>query len=99
MENKLSRIATFIESLPAEDSVGENQSTLLTTNIDAIGGVTKNGGNCENSIETNCDNSKNKGNCKNIGECADTDNGKDCKNLKNPDCIIGVNPSPSTPFT
>lgn len=100
MENKLSRIAMFIESLPAEDSIGENQSALLTTNIDAIGGGTTNGGNCVNEIAEDCYKSKNGGDCKNYARCNKTTNNGSCGNLKpeNPSCPSIINPNPTNPI-
>lgn len=78
--NKLSRIASFIEGLPIDDSLGDCQSTLLAANMDYIGAGGTNNGDCINEMYKQCNKSKNYGSCKNYNSaCSDTTNGADCR--------------------
>lgn len=90
MDSKLSRIATFIESLPNDSDLGDCQSTLLPTNMNSYGGITKNGGDCNNYSAAKCKKSKNGGNCVNYQGCTDTTNEASCIN----DDYIPVPPMP-----
>ena len=86
MDNKLSRIATFIESLPNDEAIGDCQSTLLATTMMSMGAGSKNGGGCTNN-DSNCKKSSNSGVCKNYnGFCDDSTNGKDC--------LVSADPAP-----
>lgn len=78
MDNKLSRIATFIESLPNDEAIGDCQSTLLAKNMLPMGAGIKNGGMCTNN-DSNCEKSSNSGACKNYnGFCKNSSNGLNC---------------------
>lgn len=94
MDTKFSRIATFIESLPNDESIGDCQSTLLATNILPMGAGSKNGGTCVNN-DKNCEKSSNTGACKNYnGFCKNTTNGLGCLVTAEP--VIG--PIPADPI-
>lgn len=76
MEQKTNRIAKFIESLPMDTEVGECQSTILTTNMDFMGG---NGGNCINELYEQCHDATNGGNCQNYNSaCPKSKNKGNC---------------------
>lgn len=79
MNKKSNRIAAFIESLPMESSIGDCQSTLLSTNMEFIGG--DNGSNCINELYDQCNKADNKGNCQNYNSaCAKSTNRGSCIN-------------------
>lgn len=79
MNDQLSRIASFIDSLGSDSIVGNEQSLLLSTDMNAIGG--DNGKNCVNSTLNSCEGVKNGGNCMNYANtCSDSDNKGDCAN-------------------
>lgn len=70
-------IASFIEKLPMDGSVGDCESTLLMTNIDSTGAGGSNGGDCVNS--SNCEDTTNRGKCENYNSaCKDSNNGRNC---------------------
>lgn len=80
MDQKTNRIAKFIESLPMDTEVGECQSTILTTNMDFMGG---NGGNCINEFYDKCCDATNGGDCKNYnGACPKSKNNGNCLSTK-----------------
>lgn len=80
MDNQLSRIASFIDSLGSDSIVGNEQSFLLSTDMSAIGG--DNGGDCENQTVADCSKVNNGGDCKNYdGLCSYSDNIGACKNF------------------
>lgn len=54
-------IASFIEQLPMDGSVGDCESALLVSNMDYTGGGGSNGGNCINTV--NCEETTNTGEC------------------------------------
>ena len=88
METKLNRIAAFIDSLPAESTLGEIHSTMLTTGFDEMGSGGANTSNCISNCgnclnKENCEGLTNGGDCKNMeGGCAGSSNGGDCFNDK-----------------
>lgn len=83
MNKQLSRIATFIESLPMESSVeGGIQTAVFSTELETVAG--NNGGDCTNSSKDSCYNVTNKGDCTNYGVCGDSLNGGSCNNTKLP---------------
>lgn len=94
MDKKLSRIASFIESLPVDESMEDCQFTVLPTEMATLGGKTTNtGDSCTNKNET-CLGSENKKTCKNYSTyCNDSKNGS-CTNGENPDCVLIVKPDP-----
>ena len=51
---KKQSIASFIEKLPMDGSVGDCESTLLATNMDFMGSGT-NGDGCSNSSPSGCE--------------------------------------------
>lgn len=70
-------IASFIENLPMDGSVGDCESALLVSNMDYTGGGGSNGGNCINTV--NCEETTNTGECKNYNKaCKDSENGGSC---------------------
>ena len=82
--NKLSRIASFIEGLPVDENLGDCQSTLLSTNMNSIGAGGTNNGNCINEMYNQCSESTNSGSCKNYNSaCNDTINGANCLSTPN----------------
>lgn len=83
MDKKLSRIASFIESLPVDESMEDCQFAVLPTEMSHVGSG-DNGGNCENYQLKQCNESKNGGNCVNHGVCGKSKNDGDCKNYLNP---------------
>lgn len=90
MENKMRRIAQFIESLPETESSDKIQSTLHPTTMNYTGG--DNGGDCINDDERQCKNAVNGGNCKNYnGNCSDSTNKNNCYNEKPPIIEPGKN--------
>ncbi len=90
--DKISRIATFIESLPIDDSLADCQSTLLTTNMDMMGAGTNNGA-CTNDMYDQCHKSTNGGACQNYSSaCTDTTNRGACVNTHD-----GPPPKPTKP--
>ena len=75
---KKQSIASFIEKLPMDGSVGDCESTLLMTNMDFMGSGT-NGEECLNSSVEGCE-SNNKY-CINYGDvCKKSTNNKGCMN-------------------
>jgi len=83
MEQRLSKIAAFIDSLPVDAEIGDCQSVLLPTNMDVLGGTT-NGGNCVNPDE-GCVGAINGRDCKNAtGQCSGSTNNGDCDNDHHP---------------
>ena len=77
---KLSRIASFIEGLPIDESLADCQTTLLATDMGVMGAGT-NYGDCTNEQYTQCHKSKNMGSCQNYNNtCSDTTNGASCRN-------------------
>lgn len=79
MKEKSSRIASFIENLPMDVSVGNCESALLSTNMDFVGG--DNGGNCINELFDQCNKAKNGGNCQNYNSaCSHSTNKGSCLN-------------------
>lgn len=85
METKLSRIASFIDTLPMDSKINEPQSALLYTGLELLGGAKINSDGCSNNF-TNC------GNCYNssAAECNGATNGGTCRNTTGL-CIGGVN--------
>ena len=78
MNNKLSKIGAFIDKLPAEDLLGECQSTLLVTSMESMGAASWNGHNCSNDSPS-CEQSTNKDQCTNYrGLCGDAVNVYTC---------------------
>ncbi|MDE5887033.1 MAG: hypothetical protein K2H46_05515 [Muribaculaceae bacterium] len=76
MENKLTRIAAFIESLPVDNNIGDCESALLSTNMTFMGG---NGGNCINDMYEQCHNATNGGDCQNYNSaCPKSKNKGSC---------------------
>lgn len=57
--SKKQSIASFIEKLPMDGSVGDCESTLLMTNMDFMGGATTNSSKCANASVSACDESTN----------------------------------------
>lgn len=79
MEKKLTRISTFIESLPMDATMGNCESVLLSTNMGFIGG--DNGGDCINEQYDQCNKAKNGGSCQNYNSaCAKSTNRGGCLN-------------------
>lgn len=77
MNEKLNRIAEFIESLPMDSENAVCQSTILSTDMEAVGG--DNGGNCINTVKEQCSKVKNGGDCKNYNRACDkSDNSGNC---------------------
>lgn len=97
MDKKLSRIASFIESLPVDESMEACQSVVLSTEMSYLGGAPgDNGEHCENSKYESCFGSKNKKVCINYGDaCPGTDNARTCSSGKNKNCVITINPGDS----
>lgn len=79
MNQKTNKIAAFIESLPMDVSVGNCESTLLSTKMEFVGG--DNGGNCVNEQYDQCNKAKNGGDCQNYNSaCAKSTNRGSCLN-------------------
>lgn len=79
MNNQLSRIASFIDSLGDDNVLGNESSFLLSTDMNAIGG--NNGLNCENTTTDSCKGVKNGGDYKNYyNTCHKADNKGNCSN-------------------
>ena len=79
MNNKLSKIASFIEGLPTDESLQECQSTLLAVNMDSYGAETINGGDCSNDSYPSCKDSTNEGACTNYNStCENSSNAYRC---------------------
>jgi hypothetical protein len=77
---KKQSIASFIEKLPMDGSVGDCESTLLTTNMNFMGGATTNSNKCANASVGACDESTNDKHCSNTqGACDNSKNVYDCK--------------------
>lgn len=84
---KKQSIASFIEKLPMDGSVGDCESTLLTTNMDYVGGGV-NGTECSNSDKDTCEFSTNKNGCINTeGACKHASNVQVCQST-------GIEPKP-----
>ena len=79
MDNKMTRIAAFIESLPIDASVGNCESAILSTKMEYIGG--DNGGDCINEHYDQCHKAKNGGSCENYNSaCPHSTNRGGCLN-------------------
>ncbi|MBD5309551.1 MAG: hypothetical protein HDS10_03890 [Bacteroides sp.] len=76
------QIADFIDSLGEDSMLKEEQSFLLSPEVNAMGaGPGDNGGSCVNAVTDNCSH-KNGGDCSNSkGACNGADNKKACRNL------------------
>lgn len=73
---KTNRIAAFIEGLPMTGDADDCQATLLSTNMEFMGG---NGGNCINDLYEKCHNATNGGNCQNYNSaCPKSKNKGSC---------------------
>lgn len=96
MSKKLSRIATFIESLPMDETLGECQSTILATNLNSMGTGT-NYERCTN-VEEKCQAASNHKKCNNAKTfCDDATNFIDCNNGYEP-VIGGENKPDPAPY-
>ncbi|MDE7442504.1 MAG: hypothetical protein K2M69_10115 [Muribaculaceae bacterium] len=89
MDSKLSRIAAFIDSLPEESMLGKIHSTVLSTDLNILGGTPDatsqytNGTDCTN--DGSCKGLSNGGNCRNMkGGCDGSFNGGSCYNEMKP---------------
>lgn len=80
MDNKLNRITAFIDSLPIDNDRDADHSVVLPTEMELLG-AGDNSGNCSNYMLNQCKKSKNGGDCKNYGVCADSKNEGNCENL------------------
>lgn len=79
MNDRINRIAAFIESLPITPDENGNQSIVMTTDLGAVG-EGKNEGDCINADRQQCTKSTNGGNCENTANyCKDSKNGGNCK--------------------
>ncbi|MBD5184963.1 MAG: hypothetical protein HDS97_08760 [Bacteroidales bacterium] len=79
MEKKLSRIAAFIDSLPAESTLEAGQTLILSNYLDIYGGVMTNKSACENG-GIDCYDSQNQKGCINVsGYCGASTNSGGCK--------------------
>ena len=77
---KKQSIASFIEKLPMDGSVGDCESTLLATNMYFMGSGT-NGDGCSNSSPSGCE--TNTSNCTNVVDaCKHASNTKGCMNTE-----------------
>lgn len=94
MDKKLSRIASFIESLPVDESMEDCRLAVLPTEMSQIGA--DNGGNCQNYLREQCYKGKNEANCVNYdGVCGKSENKGSCKSLPANDCLVTVKPGHS----
>lgn len=81
MEQKSNRIAAFIEKLPMDASTGDCESTLLSTNMEFIGGGGDNNNACINDYYDRCNKSNNGGDCQNYNTaCTKSTNRGSCIN-------------------
>lgn len=81
MKQQMNRIASFIESIHVEPDIDKCESTLLSVNMESLGG--DNGGNCTNDLYKQCQNAKNGGDCANYSSaCPDSKNSGTCLNTK-----------------
>lgn len=84
---KTNRIAAFIEGLPMTGDAEDCQATLLSTNMEFMGG---NGGNCINDLYEKCKKATNGGNCINYNSA--------CPNSKNKgSCFSTIKEMPDRP--
>jgi len=91
MNNKLSKISSFVDSLE-RNQLSENQQITLTVNHDDfIGGNVMNNKKCTNGAVGACTSSSNYKKCTNGNlACRSSENGKRCTNA-NLSCIDSIN--------
>ena len=79
MEEKKSKIAAFIESLPEDSTMNGVQSAVFSSELTVFGG--DNGGDCINETATQCDTASNGGRCRNYNSaCSHSENKGNCVN-------------------
>lgn len=82
-------IASFIEQLPMEATIGNCESAVFATNMHFMGG---NGGHCKNDEYQKCHNATSGGDCINSnGACPKSRNKGSCTNTAGP--IGGISPT------